>query len=479
MTIPAVQAEAAAFLAHLTGAAPVQTHISAVYVGPEAALKMKKAVALGFLDFSELSAREHFCQRELALNQPAAPALYRDVVPVTRGADGALHLGGDGEVVEWVLRMAPLPPEAFLDNLPEISPDLLDAIADAVAVLHATAPSHQGDAPAAMARVIAGNRAAGMAAGLDLAVWRPEPLLEALAPLLRARSEAGFRRRCHGDLHLGNLCLIDGKPTPFDALEFDEELATIDTGYDLAFLLMDLEHRHGRAAANRVFNRYAAMTGDSGFVGALPLFLSLRAVIRAHVEARRGQDAAAYLAAALGYLAPAPPRLIAIGGLQGTGKSHLARALAPEIGAAPGALLLRTDEIRKRLHGVAPETRLPAEAYRPEVSSQVHEALFAAAEGALTAGHSVIADAVWYDPAMRTAIAAVAQKTGAAFTGLWLEAPLDVLRVRMAARQGDASDADAAILMRTAAADPGRIGWHRLDATDAGLRTAARAHTIG
>ncbi len=479
MTIPAAQAEAAAFLARLTGAAPVQTHISAVYVGADAALKMKKAVALSFLDFSDLSARGRFCRRELALNQPAAPALYRDVVPVTRGADGALHLGGDGEVLEWVLRMAPLPPEAFLDSLLDISPELLDAIADAVAALHAAAPRHEGDALSAMTRVIEGNRAAGIAAGLDLAGWQPEPLLDALAPLLRARAAAGFFRRCHGDLHLGNLCLLDGRPTPFDALEFDEALATIDTGYDLAFLLMDLEHRHGRAAANHVFNRYAGTTGDTGFLAALPLFLSLRALIRAHVEARRGHDAGAYLAAALGYLAPAPPRLIAIGGLQGTGKSHLARALAPEIGAAPGALLLRTDEIRKRLHDVPPETRLPAEAYRPEISAKVHQALFATAEAALAAGHSVIADAVWYDPAMRAAIAAVAQRTGAAFTGLWLEAPLPVLRARIAARQGDASDADAAILQRTAAADPGRIDWHRLDATDAALRTTALAHVIG
>jgi len=476
VSIPPAQAAVAAFLERLTNAAPIETHISAVYVGTDAALKMKKAVALGFLDFTELAERERFCRRELALNQPGAPALYRDVVAVTRGADGGLRLGGRGEVVEWVLRMAPLPPEAFLDSLPDIPPDLLDAIADAVAALHAAAPHDDADAAAAMARVIAGNRAAGIAAGLDLAAWQPEVLLQRLAPMLRARAAAGFRRRCHGDLHLGNLCLLEGVPTPFDALEFDEDLATIDTGYDLAFLLMDLELRHARAAANRVLNRYVGVAGDDGFLAALPLFLSLRSVIRAHVEARRGRAHAAYRDAALAYLAPPAPRLVAIGGLQGSGKSWLARALAPDIGAAPGALLLRSDAIRKRLHGVAPETRLPAEAYRPEVSARVHAALFAAAEAALAAGHSVIADAVWYDPAMRDALEAVARRTGAGFSGLWLEAPLPVLRARIAARRGDASDADEAVLLRTAAADPGRIAWHRLDATAALLRETALAH---
>ncbi|MES2712571.1 MAG: AAA family ATPase [Pseudomonadota bacterium] len=475
MSIPPGQAAVAAFLECLTGAAPVETHISAIYVGADVALKMKKAVALGFLDFTALGARERFCRRELALNQPGAPALYRDVVPVTRAADGALQLGGEGEVVEWVLRMAPLPPEAFLDALPELSPALLDATADAVAALHAAAPRRDGDAPAAMERVISGNRAAGVAAGLHLTDWRPELLLYRLAPKLRARVAAGFFRRCHGDLHLGNLCLIEGRPTPFDALEFDEDLATIDTGYDLAFLLMDLEHRHGRTAANRVFNRYVGVAEDSGFFAALPLFLSLRAVIRAHVEARRGHDAGPYREAALGYLAPAPPRLVAIGGLQGSGKSHLARLIAPEIGAAPGALLLRTDEIRKRLHGVAPETRLPAEAYRPEVSAKVHETLFAQAAAALAAGHSVIADAVWYDQAMRAAVEAVARVNGAHFAGLWLEAPLPVLHARIGARRDDASDADAAVLARTAMADSGPIAWHRLDATDAGLCNTALA----
>lgn len=474
MTIPAEQAEAASLLARLTGAAPIETHISAVFVGPDAALKMKKAVDLGFLDFSALAARERFARRELALNSGTAPGLYRDVVPVTRGADGALRLGAEGEPVEWVLRMAPLAPGDFLDAVAArqgLDSGLLDAVADAVAAMHDAAPIARIDALRAMAGVLDGNRDAAVAAGLGpdaVAAWAAaaRAALARVAPLLAARAAQGFMRRCHGDLHLGNLCLLQGRPAPFDALEFDEALATIDTGYDLAFLVMDLDRRAGRAEANRVLNRYVARRGDAGFLAALPLFLSLRAVIRAHVEARKGGDGAGYLAAATDYLAPVPPRLVGIGGLQGTGKSRLARLLASALGAAPGALVLRTDEIRKRRAGVAPEQRLPAAAYAPAESLAVHAALFDAAAEALAAGHAVIADAAWLDPAMRAGLDAVAARCGVPFDGLWLEAPIELLRARIAARRDDASDADAAVLDRAAHADPGCITWHRLDASD-------------
>ncbi|HEY4251444.1 MAG TPA: AAA family ATPase, partial [Roseomonas sp.] len=347
---------------------------------------------------------------------------------------------------------------------------LLDAVADAVVAMHAAAPVAVAAAPAAMAKVLDGNRDAALAAGLDADAvdgWAAaaRAALAKAAPLLAARAGQGRLRRCHGDLHLGNLCLLDGRPAPFDALEFDEALATIDTGYDLAFLLMDLDRRAGRAAANRVLNRYAACSGDAGFLGALPLFLSLRALIRAHVEARKGGDGAAYLAAARRYLSPAPPRLVGIGGLQGTGKSRLARLLAPGLGAAPGALVLRTDEIRKRRAGVAFEQRLPPEAYAPAESRAVHDALFMAAAAALAAGHAVVADAVWLDPAMRAQLEAVAARGGAPFEGIWLQAPIAVLRARIAARRGDASDADAAVLDHAAQADSGPLTWHRLDAS--------------
>ncbi|NKC29795.1 bifunctional aminoglycoside phosphotransferase/ATP-binding protein [Falsiroseomonas selenitidurans] len=476
MAIPDSQAEAAALLRRLAGGGdPIETHISAIFIGADTVWKLKKAVRLGFLDFSDLAARAHFARRELALNQPHAPGLYRDVVPITRGPAG-LALNGEGPPVEWVLRMAPVPPGDFLDAIARrgaLAPALLDGMADAVAALHQAAPPAPPgfDAPGAAGRVLDGNIRDCLANGLAEARVRAlggamRARLDALAPLLAARATAGRVRRCHGDLHLGNLCLWQGRPTPFDALEFDEALATTDTGYDLAFLLMDLCQFGQRAAANRVMNRYLGRSGDVGLLAPLGFWMALRAMVRAHVAARRGDDGMAYLAAAEGFLAPSPPRLVAIGGLQGTGKTWLARALAPDLGAAPGALHLRTDETRKRRAGLPPEARLPAEAYAEAESRAVHAEIFAAARQALAAGHSVVLDAVFLDPTLRAAAESAAAPHP--FTGFWLAAPLDLLRERVARRSAegtDASDATVAVLEQAARADPGAIGWQVLDAT--------------
>ena len=482
--IPQSQAEVAAFLAGLAGATPIQTHISAIFVGRDTAWKMKKAVALGFLDFSTLAARAHFCRRELELNQPAAPGIYRDVVAITRAPDGSLHEGGAGEVVEWVLRMAPIPASDFLDAVAArggLTPALLDALGDAVFTLHQAAPKVVGlDAPGAMEAVLSGNLRAARAAGLPEAAITPlaarfQTALRAAAPSLMDRAAEGRIRRCHGDLHLGNLCLWQGRPTPFDALEFDEALARIDTGYDLAFLLMDLDRQAGRAAANRVLNRYLARSGDYGVLGLLPLWLALRALVRAHVEAARGRDGVPLLGAAAEYLAPPPPCLIAVGGLQGTGKSTLARGLAPSLGAAPGAVLLRSDELRKRRFGLAPEAPLPPEAYTEAISTTTHEELFMNAEAALRQGHAVALDAMFLDAGHRQRAAAIAVSVGVPFQGFWLEAPMEILKSRILARRGDASDATIAVLERSAHSDPGAIDWHRLDAAGDALGAARQA----
>ena len=467
MAVPATQREAAEFLTRLTGGCPVETHISVVYLAADEAFKMKKAVDYGFLDFTSLAERARLTRFEHTLNAPHAPGLYRGAVAITRAPDGALRLGGDGPAVEWVLRMRRLPSSAFFTN--HVPPEQLDPLADAVVALHAAAPRRTGDGR--MHRVIAGNRAAAVTAGLPEARvthWAEAALAAEvqLAPWLVERAATGFLRRCHGDLHLGNLCLLEGRPTPFDALEFDEALATIDVGYDLAFLLMDLDRQDGRAAANHVLNRYLARTGDVALLRGLPLWLSLRAVIRAHVAARSGQDGLPLLEAAIAYLAPATPRLIAIGGLQGTGKSHLARRLAPDLGAAPGAVVLRSDETRKRQAGVTPETRLPPEAYAPHASAAVFAELNHLASVALEAGHSVILDAVFQRAEERAALPPQ-------IIGLWLEAPLDVMRARIAARRGDASDATPAVLEAAAQRDPGLITWYRLDAA-AGTENMAR-----
>jgi predicted kinase len=369
-----------------------------------------------------------------------------------------------------------VPASDFLDIMAaegRIDPPCLDAIADAVAAYH-NALLPRLDAPVTLRATGAGNVRAALDAGLPpeaVQAWgvAVDATLVALEPWLVHRTQSGFVRRAHGDLHLGNLCLWQGKPVPFDALEFDETLATIDLGYDLAFLLMDLERRVGRAAANRVFNRYVARTGDAALVRGLPVFLSLRAMVRAHVMARSGQAEVAhsYLNAALGYLHSVPPMVVAIGGLPGTGKSTLARALAPEMGAAVGALVVRSDEIRKRQFGLAPEERLPLAAYQPDVSRTVFETLAATVRLAAEGGQAVVADATFMDIEHRAMVKEAARQAGVAFQGFWLQAPLSDLEQRVAARVGDASDATVEVLHAAAPNDPGPLDWTPVDASDA------------
>jgi predicted kinase len=326
----------------------------------------------------------------------------------------------------------------------------------------------------------------------DIDRLRPSMLacFERTADLLDRRRSEGFVRRCHGDLHLGNICLIDGRPTLFDAIEFSASLSWIDVLDDVAFLLMDLDHRRLRPLGNLFFNRYAMHTGDIDALAALPLFLADRAMVRAKVTVSTAEalsDAAAreplrkraraYLAAALGYLAPAPPRLVAIGGISGTGKTSLARRLAPDLGTAPGALHLRTDVLRKRLFGVAETERLPETAYDAATHDRVFEEMFAWARRALAAGHSVILDGVFGKPAHRQAAEDIAVDLNLPFTGFWLEAGGEVAAARVAARTGDASDATPDVVRRQLATDVGTVSWRRLDASQSLEHLAEAART--
>ena len=476
MAIPPSQAGVAEFLQGLAGAPPGETHISAVFRGADTVWKLKKAVRLGFLDFSTVADRRRFLDRELALNAPLVPGLYRDVVPVT-GTAGAYAFGGDGPAADWVLRMARVPEPDFLDAMADagrLTPALLAAIADVVAAMHAhQQPIGRATGEAAQFRAIMqGNAQAARAAGIpDQAVdaWQAalNAALDRAAPLLQAR--APLVRRAHADLHLGNMLMWHGAPAPFDALEFDEDLATIDPGYDLAFLLMDLERRVSRAAANRVLCRYVARTGDAGLVGGLPVFLSMRAMVRAHVEAARGRPFEDLLHAAMGALIPGRSTVVAIGGLMGTGKSTLARAIAPMLGPAPGALVLRSDEIRKRLFGIPPEARLPPQAYGPAANEATNVALLDGLRAAVRGGHAVVLDATFLDPTLR---ARIRDATPAPFLGVWLHAPLPLLEARVAARRNDASDATVAVLRSAALGAQPPDDWLRIDAGNPATPTA-------
>lgn len=487
MAAPPEQAEVAAFLRDLAGSDPLETHISLVFVGSDTVWKLKKAVRLAFLDFTSLDSRRRFTLRELELNQPAAPELYRDAVPVVRQADGTLAFSerDDVEAIDWALRMARVPPGDFLDEIAaagRLNAPLLDALGDTVAMYHSNlSPSKGVDPVAAMHSVTLGNAQSAIEAELpvcEVREWRKGIVdaLKEIASWLTERERDGFVRRAHGDLHLGNLCLWNGKPVPFDALEFDEAMATIDLGYDLAFLLMDLDQRVSRAAANRVLNRYVARTGDAALTRALPAFLSLRAMIRAHVEAKRGNPrmASPYLAAASDYLRPERPVVLAIGGLPGTGKTTLARALAPELGRAPGALVLRSDEIRKRQYGASPEQRLPQSAYSEATSEAVLGELTALVAKTAKGGHTVIADATFIDPRHRCMLAAAAHAAAVPFVGLWLHAPLAVLETRIANRRNDASDATIATLQAASRSNPRPGDWIAVEAAES-AHTEAQA----
>ncbi len=463
-----------------------------VFLAGERVFKLKKAVKLAFLDFSTLELREEACRVELALNSRTAPELYLALRKITRKTDGVLTLDGEGETVEWLVEMRRFPDHNRLDQVAaegELSKERVAELAETIATFHDKAlklPEKGG--AAGMAWVIDNNRQAFAGPGgeifssteIEELSQRQSQWLERLTPLLEARREAGFVRQCHGDLHLANICLFEGKPRLFDCIEFSQEIPCIDVFYDLAFLVMDLEHRGFKAAANLLLSHYVGVTGDVGGLAALPLFLSLRAAVRAHVGAATAatmrSSARAYLARAFSYLDPPPPRLVAVGGLSGSGKSSLAREIAPFVGASPGALVLRSDVIRKRLAGVNPLTRLEAAAYGSEMTELTYQTLYQEAEAALKAGHSAIADAVFAKPEQRQAIAAIAERSAVSFTGLWAEAPFEVLAERIEKRQGNASDATVEVLRKQMDYDLGEITWARIDSS--GPREESRLNAL-
>jgi predicted kinase len=284
-------------------------------------------------------------------------------------------------------------------------------------------------------------------------------------------------RRCHGDLILRNICLLDGVPTLFDCLEFDEGLATIDVLYDLAFLLMDLWHLDQRELANFLCNRYLDECDETDGLPLVPFFMAIRAAVRAHVTAAQADEALsaikeslrseamAYFDLAVDLLKDADPIVVAVGGLSGSGKSTVASIVAPWLGPPPGARTLNTDRIRKRMYGVAAEVRLPEAAYRPEVSEVVYAMLRQETNRVLATGGAVVLDAVFDRRDERRSIEAVAEAAKVPFRGFWLEAPTATLVALVAARQNDPSDATADVLAAQMARDCGEVGWRRIDAS--------------
>lgn len=461
----------------------IETHISRIFLVGDHAYKLKRAVKLPYADFSTPDMRLAACRKEFDLNRATASELYLGVRLITRTPDGRLAFDGAGEMVDAVVEMARFDQSALLDRMAErcaLTSGLMTATAAAIARFHGKAPVvHSGGGAANIAGVLAineaGFRTSHVFSEAEQARFNAafRAALATLADDLDARERDGKIRRCHGDLHLRNIFVANGEPRLFDCIEFNDQLATVDVLYDLAFLLMDLVHRGYAGFANLVANRYFDATGDEAGICLLPFFTALRAAVRAHVTATAAEmsgsaesraEARAYFDLALSCLEPARPRLIAIGGYSGSGKSTIAEALGPLVGQAPGARLLESDRLRKALHGVSAETRLDPSAYRPEVSEKVYAELRLRAEMVLKRGGTVIVNAVYDRAGNRAHIAAAARAANVDFTGIWLAVDPETLRRRVAARSGSASDATVDVLAHQLAHGHAPDDWISINA---------------
>ena len=482
-----------------------ETHGNLVFLAGSEAWKIKRAVRFPYMDFSTLEKRYTACLREVEINRQFAPDLYLGCVPISRSPAGKLAFGSDGSIVEWAVHMRRFEQAALLSNIARangINNDLARQLADAVFACHEAAKRAapaSGIAPMRkLAQSLAGPLGKSDVFPADEAAVLLGHIAQQLslsAAILDERAADGFVRRCHGDLHLANIVMWQGRPVAYDAIEFDEAIATVDTFYDLAFLLMDLDRHEQRPAANLVLNRYLWRgRNDLDLKGliSLPLFIALRAIVRAVVTvdraAQEGADARrtdierarGYFRAALDYAAPPAPQLIVVGGLSGTGKSTLASMLAPWVGGSPGAIHLRSDLERKALAGVGEFDRLPASAYANTARRRVYAVLQKRARAALAAGRSVIVDAVFAEQERRQDIEALAAALGLPCRGIWLKAEPEQLTARVAARRSDASEATPDVVLAQVQFDTGSRapGWPVVDAGGTALETLDRASGV-
>lgn len=479
-----------------------ETHGAVVFLAGDRAFKLKRAVTFPYMDYSTVAKRHVMCEAELAVNHLLAPEIYIGMQPVIRNDGGALRIGASRETagaVDWLVVMHRFAQDAMLDALCDsgaLTTELVRALAERIAAFHGKAeilPAHGGargmeEVVEECVQILRGMVGAPFE-GSEISRFAnlARAALAKLGPMLEARRSGGSVRRCHGDLHLGNICVIDGRPVPFDAIEFKDEFSCIDVLYDLAFLVMDLERRGLQSEANLLLNHYLRCIGDYQGLAALPLFVGCRAAIRAHVtiaaatlkdgkvSSAQANAACAFLEQSKRYLEPVGADLVAVGGLSGTGKSALAAALAPAIGRRPGAIVVRTDILRKMLKGVPDEEKLPDEAYSPAFNHTVYDALNKKCAMVLKAGHSVIADGVFGQPEERADIEQIAKTNGARFRGIWLEGPEAALERRIEGRRHDASDATITVLHRQIATVQVPAGWGIISAEGALVEVVSRA----
>jgi aminoglycoside phosphotransferase family enzyme/predicted kinase len=482
-----------------------ETHGAIVFLAGERAYKLKRAVKFPYMDYSTVELRRQMCTREFTVNRRMAPELYLEVRAIVR--DGALLRFGSpyesANAIDWVLVMKRFDQSALLETMRRqgrLTANLMRLVAEALARVHAGADvTHDYGGEAGIRDVVANNFSLLKTRidrpfsphSVENCEHRTSSALDRIAPLLEARRNEGKVRRCHGDLHLNNIYVQDGVPMLFDAIEFNDRFACIDVLYDLSFLLMDLD-RHGlRQHANTVFNRYLELRAEHSGIAAMPLFLSCRAAIRAHTavataetitdEGRKRdlvQNASALLDRAVEYLVDRTPRLVAVAGVSGTGKSTLAYGLAPDLGGCPGAVVIRSDVVRKQLMNVPDTARLPETSYTPEMSRRVYERVAEIAAATLSTGFTAITDAVYGTEQEREAILEVARNANVAFDGLWLEGPPGLLEQRIAARVGDASDANALVLRFQLDRVTQPQTWHTISAAGSAIDSLKEARRV-
>ncbi|MSQ61599.1 MAG: hypothetical protein EXR43_03340 [Dehalococcoidia bacterium] len=465
----------------------IQTHISYLFLTESEVYKVKKPLDLGFLDFRTLTSRRAACEQEVRLNRRLCPEAYLGVVPLlpVRGEGGGLVVGGEGDApraVEWAVRMQRVPEDCFLHRrlrAGPLPPDTARRIADRLVRFHAAAATGEAIAPFASVEAIAANWRdnfdqvrpyigrtidAATFAEIEAYVGRT---LKAEEWLIARRAAEGRCRDGHGDLRAESICLRDGDICIMDCIEFNDRFRYGDVAADLAFLFMDLDRLGHPRLADEIAGRYLARSYDA----TLPLLLSLykcnRAFIRGKVRgleidqpevpAAQREEAAATARAlfelALSYTQEGQrvPLLVTMTGLVGSGKSHVATALAARL----GAVILRSDVVRKELAGMSPGTSARGEQdeglYTPEHTARTFAALYRRAEAHLRRGHSVVLDAVFGRRTDRERSRRLARKYGARPLLVECVAPDDVLRQRLWEREreeGEPSDATLAIAER-------------------------------
>jgi uncharacterized protein len=450
----------------------IETSCATIILKNDTAYKLKKSVDFGFLDFTSPEKRRTALERELLFNQRTAADIYKEVREV------------EGEAVLVMRRFDTSGVLAERSTGTDWSPDmdLMQELGEGIARFHAGAEVCRDEQHVENIKyVIDSNdenisRFKGALTSTHIAAYRAEiqAAYHDVEGLVRRRFAEGRVRRCHGDLHLGNILIEDGRPVLFDCIEFNERLSWIDVLYDLGFLLMDLWVRGQSIAANRVMNAWleqaARSEGETGLyegLKLLPLFMSVRAGVRCHVSANNGEmdQARMYLDAARSFLGPVDAAVTAVGGLSGSGKSTYARAIAAEKGRAPGAVVLRSDELRKRLWNWPPFEPLPREAYAAEETRRTYTHLFTLGRVAVQAGQSVILDATFREAHWRDEAEASAAEAAVRFDGVWLNTDRETRRQRVSGRLRDVSDATPDIAAAQEVIEPAAISWQILNQT--------------